>query len=45
MIDGTIKQRCYYDVWYAMANTDINIHAVKAKVTFIDILGLAFAWN
>lgn len=33
MVDGTLKQRCYHDVWYAMGNSDININAVKAKVT------------
>lgn len=31
MIDGTLKQRCYFDVWYAMANSDIDISAIKAK--------------
>lgn len=32
MIEGTLKQRCYYDVWYAMANSDIDINKIKAKV-------------
>ena len=40
MIDGTLKQRCYYDVWYAMANSDIDINAVKAKVSFFISQGL-----
>lgn len=32
MITGALKQRCYVDVMFALANTDININAVKAKV-------------
>lgn len=40
MINGTLKQRCYYDVWYAMANSDININDIKAQVIYLDIQGL-----
>lgn len=35
MIDGSMKQKCYVDVIYALAHADININAIKAKVTTI----------
>jgi hypothetical protein len=32
MIDGSMKQRCYVEAIYSLANPDININAIKAKV-------------
>lgn len=33
MITGSLKQRCYLDVMHALANSDININAITAKVS------------
>ncbi len=32
MIDGSMKQKCYTEVIHALANCDINIGLIKAKV-------------
>ena len=40
MITGSLGQRCYVDVMHALANTDIDIKAVKAKVFGIFTQGL-----
>ena len=35
MIDGSMKQKCYTEVIFALANSDINISLIKAKVITI----------
>ncbi len=32
MMDGSLQQKCYINVMHALANTDINIKAIKAEV-------------
>lgn len=32
MITGSLKQKCYIDVLYALVHSDIDINKVKAKV-------------
>jgi hypothetical protein len=34
MMDGSLKQRCYINVIHALANSDIKINDIKAKVNF-----------
>jgi|LakMenEpi03Aug12_release.lakeMendotaPanAssembly.Ray.scaffolds.fasta_scaffold4764864_1 hypothetical protein len=33
MVNGSLNQKCYIDVMYSIANPDIDINKIKAKVT------------
>jgi hypothetical protein len=45
MVTGSLRQNCYVDVMHALANADIDIDKIKAKVIDFFYLGFDDSWQ
>ena len=45
LVEGPFRQRCYPELLYALANSDIDIEKIKAEVLFKKILDSDDTWK